>query len=77
MGNGANQYYTARGEGTVRFAKAFEPVTKEFLQLPKFTVLHPYDDGAVAVVCRGEDGRKGLIRQKDDYWLTLPNAISK
>jgi hypothetical protein len=44
------------------FAETFEPIAENFLQLPKLTVLHPYDDGTVAVTCREEDGREGLIR---------------
>ncbi len=33
---------------------------------------YPYDDGAIAVTCRGEDGREGLVRQKYNYWLIFP-----
>jgi hypothetical protein len=72
MGHGANQDQTARGEGTMRFAKAFESVVKNFLQLPQLTVLHPYDDGTVSGTCRGEDRREGLVRQENDNWQTFP-----
>ncbi len=61
MGHGANQNHNARGEGTMWFAEAFKPITEDFLQFPKLTVLHPYDDSAVAVTCRGEGGRETLI----------------
>ncbi len=58
MGHGANQDQTARGEGPMRFAEAFESVVKNFLQLPQLTGLHPYDDGSVSVTCRGRTGGK-------------------
>jgi hypothetical protein len=54
------------------FAETLEPVVKDFLQLPELTVLHPYDDGTVSVTCRGEDGREGLISQKNDNWQSFP-----
>jgi hypothetical protein len=38
MGHGANQDQTARGEGPMWFAEAFEPVVEHFLQLPQLTV---------------------------------------
>jgi hypothetical protein len=58
------------------FAETLEPVVKDFLQLPELTVLHPYDDGTVSVTCRGEDGREGLISQKNDNWQSFPKTFS-
>jgi hypothetical protein len=59
-------------EGCLGFAEGLKSIHKNFFQFPKLTVLHPYDDGAVTVTCRGEDGRESLVRQNYDYRLTLP-----
>jgi hypothetical protein len=77
MGHGAYQDKTARGERTVWFAEALESVIENFLQLPKLTVFHPYDDGTVSVTCRGEDGRERLVRQKDDDRQAFPYTFSE
>ena len=54
------------------FAKSLKPIHEDFFQFPQPTVLNPYDDGAVTVTCRGEDGRESLVRQNYNYRLTLP-----
>ncbi len=60
MGHGSNKNDAAGREIAMGFAKGPKSVHENFFQLPQLTVLHPYDDGAIAVTCRGEDGREQL-----------------